>query len=295
MTPFEDQWNAHLARIKTTLEAWLSPRRDLPEALGAVLRYAALGGGKRIRPVLACAASQAAGGAPEWGLPSGCALELIHAYSLVHDDLPSMDDDDLRRGKPTVHKAYGEAVAILAGDALQSEAFFQLAQARNWHHSISGEVRLRVISEVARAAGSSGMVGGQHIDIAARDRALDRLALEQLHRLKTGALIHAAAVTGGMVAGAGAAELAALSRYGDAVGLLFQLTDDLLDYREEQAAGKTLSEEEAAVNFIALLGADAVATEIERLKETCLEAAAVFAPRDGFLKAYAQRIARRET
>jgi geranylgeranyl diphosphate synthase type II len=227
------------------LKAWFHPRRELVDgALGSLfadaepaafiesLHYALLGGGKRIRPAIAIAAYDAvAGGAGDTTLvlPAAVSVELIHGYSLVHDDLPAMDDDDERRGRPTVHIAWDEATAILVGDSLLTEAFAVLARGP-W----SDQVRVALIRELSRAAGYRGMVGGQVADIRATPEITED-ALSRLHACKTGALIRAAAVMGGVVAGADEEESRALEQYGTAIGMAFQLADDLLDSEEDAA------------------------------------------------------------
>jgi geranylgeranyl diphosphate synthase type II len=290
MTPehLQRQWSAFAADAEAHLASILSPRPDLPEDLLPVLRYSVLGGGKRIRPVLCMASAQAAGATPAHGLTPGCAIELIHAYSLVHDDLPSMDDDDERRGQPTVHRRFGEAVAILAGDGLQAEAFVLLSDPARFPADTTSATQVAIIAEVARAAGNCGMVGGQFIDIQARTRALNLATLRTLHRLKTGALIRAACLCGGLAAQAPPAILDALTTYGAAVGQIFQLTDDLLDFR----AG-SIDPEEQAVNFAAILGAIDIQQEINQQLDLALSAAASLPSNDGFLSAFATAMATR--
>jgi geranylgeranyl pyrophosphate synthase len=208
------------------------------------MRYAALGGGKRMRPLLVYAAGQAFGAGLLALDHAAAAVELIHAYSLVHDDLPAMDDDDLRRGQPTVHKAFGEGPAVLVGDALLTEAFAVLAEV-----PAPAEVRVALVAELARAAGHLGMVGGQAADIGMGGPIADVDALLVVHRGKTGALIRASVVMGGLVAGADPAQAQALAGYGAAVGLAFQLADDVLD--AEQDAG-----DDGPPSYVRLLGVE---------------------------------------
>lgn len=211
--------NAALDRLLPAADAW-------PSRLHQAMRYAVFGGGKRVRPILARAACRAAGGDPALALDPGCALELIHSYSLIHDDLPALDDDTLRRGRPTVHVAYDEALAILAGDALLTEGFAVLARfpAGDAH----GADRAEACRIVAAAIGSAGMVGGQVEDLEATGAPPDAARLERIHRAKTGALIGAAAELGALLAGA-AARRAAFLAFGQRLGLLFQISDDILD------------------------------------------------------------------
>ena len=196
------------------------------------MRYSVMNGGKRVRPLLAYAACEALGSAPEHANGAACAVELIHAYSLVHDDLPAMDDDDLRRGLPTTHKAYDEACAILAGDGLQSLAFSTLIDPQLT--ALDAETRLRMVSALALAAGPAGMVGGQAIDLGSVGIKLDQAALEYMHRHKTGALIEASVQLGALASGKATVEnLQALNVYARAIGLAFQVQDDILDVESD--------------------------------------------------------------
>lgn len=221
------------ARLERSLDHWLPEVGTLPATLHEAMRYVVLGGGKRIRPALVYASGQAVGSRWERLDSPACAIELIHAYSLVHDDLPAMDDDDLRRGKPSCHRAFGEAIAILAGDALQALAFYVLAHDKTPE---SGQYRLRMIETLALAAGSRGMVGGQTIDLAATGRQLDSAELEDMHIHKTGALIRSSVVLGALtVPDLPADTLEKLDHYAKCVGLAFQIRDDILDVEGETA------------------------------------------------------------
>ncbi len=265
-----DAWSApHLARIESGLDHWVG--RGAPQALGDAMRYAVTGGGKRLRPLLVHAAAEAVGGgakgfdrigdAPfarkllEAALRAGCAVELIHAYSLVHDDLPCMDNDVLRRGKPTVHVRYGEAGALLAGDALQALAFELLTPQGEF---VPGAVQARLCALLARAAGSEGMAGGQAIDLASVGQALDEPQVQHMHRLKTGALLAASVEMGAACAGVVPEPAAlALRAYGAALGLAFQVVDDILDVTaDSQTLGKTAGKDAAAdkPTYVSLLG-----------------------------------------
>jgi geranylgeranyl diphosphate synthase, type II len=218
--------------------------------LRQAIRYSLLAGGKRIRPILVLAAGEVAGAAPRLVLPFACALEMIHSYSLVHDDLPAMDDDDVRRGRPTSHKVFGEGLAILVGDALLTEAFHVMATARG----VPAERCLRIVAEVAGAAGEGGMVGGQALDLAAAGRAASLAGVREIHRGKTGALLRAAVRTGALAAGAGGPVLRRLTRYGEHLGLAFQIADDILDAAGgPEADGRTDRELEKAT-YPAVLG-----------------------------------------
>jgi geranylgeranyl diphosphate synthase, type II len=215
----------YLELIESDLAARLTLKSDLAPRLIEAMQYATLGGGKRIRPLLTCATAASLGTDPAHALAPACAIELIHAYSLIHDDLPAMDDDDLRRGRPTVHIVFGQAVAILAGDALQALAFETISS----EATLPFDARVAMIELLARAAGWSGMVGGQTFDIDATGRTLSLDALESMHRAKTGALLTTAVELGAIAARADPNTRAELREFGAAVGLAFQVVDDLLD------------------------------------------------------------------
>jgi geranylgeranyl diphosphate synthase type II len=222
------------ARVNAALEGLFAA--PLPELtrLYTAMRYSVMNGGKRVRPLLAYAACEALGGQAEDANGAACALELIHAYSLVHDDLPAMDDDDLRRGQPTTHKAFDEACAILAGDGLQSLAFTALLAPQL--SAQSADIRLQMVSVLAQAAGPAGMVGGQAIDLGSVGLKLDQPALELMHRHKTGALIEASVQLGALASGrADQQQLDALKVYARAIGLAFQVQDDILDVESDTA------------------------------------------------------------
>ncbi|MGQ9695908.1 MAG: polyprenyl synthetase family protein [Thermodesulfobacteriota bacterium] len=214
--------------VEAALQRWVPQEDTFPPEVHVAMRYSLFAGGKRLRPILALAAAEAVGGSQEDVLPLACALELIHTYSLIHDDLPAMDNDDLRRGKPTSHKMFGEALAILAGDALLTEAFFLLARP-DLMKKVPPRRRLRAIWEVARAAGSLGMVGGQTMDILCQGKEVNKELLDYIHTHKTGALIAAAVSGGAIIGGASSRQYRALSQYGAKLGLAFQIIDDLLD------------------------------------------------------------------
>jgi len=212
--------------VERALEATLPPAADPPQVLHAAMRHLLFPGGKRLRPALALAAAEAVGGAPEAALPVAAAVELVHTYSLVHDDLPCMDDDAERRGRPTVHVAFGEATAVLAGDALLAAAFAVLAGEPGAN---AGERRLAALRELAFAAGSRALVGGQADDLGFDPRGADPARVESIHERKSAALITAAIVGGAWLGGAGVELLERLRRFGRAVGVAFQIADDLLD------------------------------------------------------------------
>ena len=260
------------ARVEAALERWLPAATIHPAALHQAMRYASLGGGKRVRPLLVYAAGQVAS-APQGRLDTpACAVELIHTYSLIHDDLPAMDDDDLRRGRPTCHKAFGEAQAILAGDALQALAFHILAHDHD--SGIAAASRLAMVEQLALASGSRGMVGGQAIDLAAVGQQLDIAELEDMHIHKTGALIRASVLLGAMAEpGLAADRLQALDGYAKAIGLAFQVVDDILDVEgSTEVLGKTAQADQALdkPTYPALLGLEGARQRARELHETAL-------------------------
>jgi len=222
------------ALIDAALDEYLPPADAPPPLLHEAMRYSVFAGGKRLRPILTLAAAEAVGGNRLAALPAACAIELIHTYSLIHDDLPAMDNDDYRRGKPTNHKVYGEAVAILAGDALLTYAFELLARTGGSSEPESATA-LVVLREVAAAAGPAGLVAGQVLDIASEGKTIGAETLDYIHTHKTGALFRAAVRAGARLGGASPEQLAALTRYAEQLGLCFQITDDILDVSGDAA------------------------------------------------------------
>jgi len=278
------------ARVEAALERALPVRDQPPTRLHEAMRYAVLGGGKRVRPLLAFAAGEAAGAAAERLDAVACAVELVHAYSLVHDDLPSMDDDVLRRGRPTVHVEFDEATAVLAGDALQSLAFEMLAGGAA---GADGAGRAEMVRLLAQAAGSRGMAGGQAIDLAALGRTLTLPELEFMHILKTGALIRASVRLGAHCGALGAAELERLDHYAKLVGLAFQVVDDVLDAQATTATlGKTAGKDAAQgkPTYVSLLGIERARELAEELRRESHEALAGFGGRGERLQALADFI-----
>ena len=274
------QWQAReLARIEAMLTQALAAQD--PQDLMAAMRHAVLDGGKRLRPLLVLATAQAVWGArasvPDWAdglaLRAACAVELIHAYSLVHDDMPCMDNDVLRRGKPTVHVAFGEATALLAGDALQTLAFELLAPQSD---PAEPTVALACVSVLAKASGHVGMAGGQAIDLASVGQLIDASRLKRMHDLKTGALLRASVAMGAICAQCAPQERAALSAWGDALGYAFQVVDDILDVTSTtDVLGKTAGKDEAhdkptVVSTLGLEGAKALAQTLHQQAHAAL-------------------------
>jgi geranylgeranyl diphosphate synthase type II len=278
----------YLAAKRTQVEAALAHHLSLcseaPETLREAMAYSLLGGGKRLRPILALAACEAVGGEAEAALDVACAVEFIHTYSLIHDDLPAMDDDDFRRGRPTSHKKFGEAMAILAGDALCAEGFRVAAQNR------AGRERevVEVFFELSRAAGAVGMVGGQVMDIEATGKKVDIARLEALHRAKTGELLLVAVRAGARMGRASEDDLMRLTVYGRALGLAFQIIDDVLDATADLATlGKDPGSDRAAgkTTFIDLFGAEGARRRAGEVMQEGLSALEPFGARAEALRA----------
>jgi len=248
------QYVAHQqARIERALQHWVPPEATLPESIHKAMRYSLFAGGKRIRPLLSMAAAEAVSDSPVGIESCACTLELIHTYSLIHDDLPALDNDDLRRGVPTCHKVFGDAIAILAGDALLTLAFQVLAEM-----DCAPERKVALITELSKAAGTvGGMIGGQVCDLEGEGQHPNATVLENIHRAKTGALLRASLRMGGIYAGADKEQLHALSCYGEHTGLAFQIVDDVLDVEQSsETLGKTAGKDaqQHKVTFPAVYG-----------------------------------------
>jgi len=282
-------------RVEAALEQHLPAPEIPPQRLHAAMRYAALGEGKRVRPVLVYAAGHAVGADPKCLDAPACAIELIHAYSLVHDDLPAMDDDDLRRGRPTCHKAYDEATAILVGDALQTLAFRVLAHDKSF--VAPAEVKLQMLDELALASGSRGMAGGQALDIDATGQQIDLAQLENMHIHKTGALIRASVRMGALCApGTSKEKFKHLDHYAKCIGLAFQVRDDILDVEgETNTLGKTQGKDAAAdkATYPALVGLEEARELADQLLEDALENLQEFGEKAEPLRALARYIVER--
>jgi geranylgeranyl diphosphate synthase type II len=282
-------------RVDAALERLLPPAGAWPQRLHGAMRYAVFGGGKRVRPILVRAGCRAVGGDPETVLEAACALELVHTYSLIHDDLPALDDDTLRRGRPTVHVAYDEALAILVGDALLTEAFALLAA----FPAAEGFAALRAegCRVVAEAIGSRGMVGGQVEDLEATGGAPDPERLDSIHRAKTGALIGAAVELGALLGGAARARRDALAAWGRRLGVLFQIADDILDVTgSAESLGKSPGKDAAAgkLTYPAVFGLTEARRELGALAESLSGEAKELEGDDGPLRALVGYVARRD-
>ncbi|MCC6867785.1 MAG: polyprenyl synthetase family protein [Burkholderiales bacterium] len=288
--PFATWADVRQRRIEGVLDRTLASVPAIPAELTGAMRYAVLGGGKRMRPLLAYAAGELTQASPEAVDGVAAAVEMIHAYSLVHDDLPCMDDDVLRRGKPTCHVAYGEAMALLAGDALQAQAFAVLQSARLADPAAACRL-------LAQSAGAAGMAGGQAIDLLHVGKALALPALEVMHRMKTGALIRAAILLGAQCGRAVHGTEAALAGFARSIGLAFQVVDDVLDVEGSAASlGKTAGKDAAShkPTYVSLLGLDAAKAHAQALREEAQAALAPFGTRARRLHEIADWIVRRD-
>ena len=282
-----------LERYRVMVEDYLKTHLSQKPAYGSLIEamnYSLLAGGKRLRPVLTLAVCEMCGGRAEQVLPFACGVEMVHTYSLIHDDLPCMDDDDLRRGKPTSHKVFGEAMAVLAGDALLTGAFESLSQAE-----LPPERVVQAVQCLASCAGCAGMVGGQVLDMDGEGHALSRQELETLQSLKTGALIQAAAELGCIGAGGSQAQRQAVAHYAQCLGRAFQIQDDILDVvSTSEALGKPVGSDVAndKSTFVGLLGLEECHALVEQLTQEAVEALAMFPNRD-CLVTIAQQMAQR--
>jgi geranylgeranyl diphosphate synthase type II len=291
---------AYLAERRTgvdaALERVLPPESAPPPTVHRAMRYSVLAGGKRLRPILAIAGAEAVGAAAATVMPTACALELIHTYSLIHDDLPAMDDDDYRRGRLTNHKVFGDAVAILAGDALLTLAFRLVAE----NAALVAEPRVvcAVVAEIAEAAGTHGMVGGQVVDIESEGKTITPETLEYIHRHKTAALLRASLVVGARLGGGDAVALAAMSDAGQSLGLAFQIVDDILDVEGSlEALGKTTGSDarKQKATYPALHGLEASRREARELIERAKSRLAVFGDRATPIVALADFVVERKS
>jgi geranylgeranyl diphosphate synthase type II len=276
------------------LERLLPPETQHPTSIHKAMRHSVFAGGKRLRPILCMEAGRMVAGSQPVGIEDlGAALEMLHTYSLIHDDLPALDNDDLRRGRPTCHKAFGEAIAILAGDALQTQAYETLARLR-----CPAEARVRIIEEIARGTGTiNGMIGGQVVDLEAEHTQPDAQMLEYIHRSKTAALITASVVSGGIYAGASAEAVGNLRSFGQSIGLAFQIVDDILDVTQtSEQLGKTAGKDTAAekATYPALFGIEESVKKADTLVNTACSALDSFGPQADTLKSLARFLVERK-
>jgi geranylgeranyl diphosphate synthase type II len=293
--PFETYLKERAQEVDQALERFLPTESRAPETIHKAMRYSVFAGGKRLRPVLVIAGAEAVGGRMADVMPTACALELIHTYSLIHDDLPAMDNDDFRRGRPTSHKVFGEAMAILAGDGLLTHAFRLIAD--NWRPGMDPGVLRDVLVDVADAAGTDGMVGGQVADLEAEGRRIGADMLDYIHLHKTAALIRTSIRVGARLSGATAAQLEALSVAGGDLGLAFQIVDDILDVTgTTEQLGKTAGKDQAQqkATYPAIHGLDASQARAGRLVGEALQALAPLGPPAEPLRALARFILERK-
>ena len=287
--------NERITWIEEALAQWIPEQNGLLNSLFESMRYSLFAGGKRLRPVLLMAAADAVGGEGRRYLRVACALEMIHTYSLIHDDLPAMDNDDYRRGKLTNHKVFGEGMAILAGDGLLTAAFEQMLL----QEEVDAACLTQVVREIAAAAGPAGMVGGQAIDLAATGQAqpLNQEELRFMHRAKTGALFRAALRGGGLLAGASQEQLAALTTYAEEFGLAFQITDDILDVTGDEATiGKPVGSDERneKETYVSLYSLDGARRMAEESVQRALAALEIFSTEADVLRSLATYLVSRE-
>jgi geranylgeranyl diphosphate synthase type II len=279
--------------VDEALHLALPDEHAWPSTIHRAARYSLFAGGKRIRPVLVLAAGEAAGGARSDLMPLACAVEMIHTYSLIHDDLPAMDNDDLRRGKPTSHKVFGEAIAILAGDALLTRAFHLMSADADALDDARLRRRVAATAILGEACGTTGLIGGQVQDLESEGKAVDPPTLERLHRAKTGALLSACVNGGAVLAGAGEGDAARLARYAAAIGLAFQIVDDVLDATEgAEQLGKTAGKDSAAhkATYVSVHGLDRSRAMARDLLVEAHDAIAPLGPRAGLLAGIADLI-----
>ncbi|MBV8051541.1 MAG: polyprenyl synthetase family protein [Acidobacteriaceae bacterium] len=280
--------------VDAALETLLPPATERPTSIHQAMRHSVFAGGKRLRPILCMESGRMiTGSLPEGIAELGAALEMLHTYSLIHDDLPALDNDDLRRGRPTCHKVFGEAIAILAGDALQTRAYEILARLQ-----CPAESRAQIIEEIARATGTvDGMIGGQVVDLEAEHRKIDIATLQYIHRSKTAALITASVVSGGLYASAGDDALGKLRCFGQSIGLAFQIVDDVLDVTQtSEQLGKTAGKDTAAekATYPALFGVEESLKKADELVAKALASVESFGPRAETLKALAHFLVERK-
>ena len=281
------------AEVDAAMDAFLPKAKERPATIHAAMRYSVFAGGKRLRPVLCLAAAEACGGEIPNALAAACAVELMHTYSLVHDDLPAMDDDDLRRGRPTCHKVYGEGMAVLCGDALLTESFAVLARTTPTKRYGTRDY----IAELADTGGSRNLIGGQVMDLEGEGQKLTKRDLVRIHEAKTAALLTTSLRLGAMTANATPAKLQALTLFGHALGLAFQVIDDILDVTQStEMLGKTAGKDQAVEKstYPAILGLDASRKEAARLTKAAMDALKPFGAKAARLREIATHLLKRE-
>lgn len=287
--------HSRIEAVARALESYLKRDAEVGGAIGRAMQYGLFPGGKRVRPILVLAAGEIFGAPRKVLLPFACAVEMIHGYSLIHDDLPALDNDDLRRGAPTNHKVYGEGMALLAGDGLLTEAFHVMT-GPEVAKLVAPHLVLQLVHELSHAVGVAGLVGGQALDLEAERREVDIGAVEAIHARKTGALIRASVRIGAQVAGAKPAELRRVSRFGECLGLAFQIADDILDVRGETAPGERAESghsENHKATFPSVIGMAAAHQRLAALREQCLRELSPFGAGAEPLREMARQVAER--
>jgi geranylgeranyl diphosphate synthase type II len=293
MEDLKEYLEARAAEVDAELDRLLPTKRQRPATIHEAMRYSLFAGGKRLRPVLCLAAAEACGGETEPALPPACAVELMHTYSLVHDDLPCMDDDDLRRGRPTCHKVYGEGMAVLTGDALLTEAFLVLSETAPTPRYPAAAF----VAELAVTGGSTRLIGGQVLDLEGEGKDLTKAQLVKIHEAKTAALLTSSIRLGAMTANATPAKLEALTTFGHSLGLAFQVIDDILDVTQStEKLGKTAGKDEAVAKatYPAILGLEKARKEAHRLTDKAMAALKPFGRRAAHLRQIAEYLLERE-
>ncbi|MGI9318184.1 MAG: polyprenyl synthetase family protein [bacterium] len=295
MSEFEAMWTRYRERTEAALEARLPSADETPHRLNQALRYSCLGAGKRLRAMLVYASGEMFGVELDQLDTPAAAVELIHAFSLVHDDLPAMDDDDLRRGRPTCHRAFDEATAVLAGDAAQTLAFETLSSDPNF--DVPAERRLKMIAALSKATGTAGMAGGQSLDMQATNRLIDFTQLQTIHRMKTAALIQASCLMGGLTSTSiSDDQLNMLEQYGSALGLAFQIVDDILDVTaDSETLGKASGADEKMQKstYVSILGMQKAQEELEIQYQQALESARILGDNSGMFRQLADFVVNR--
>ncbi|MBF7082087.1 polyprenyl synthetase family protein [Desulfallas sp. Bu1-1] len=283
-------------KIDQAMDKYLPPADSYPPVIHEAMRYSVFAGGKRLRPALVLAGAEAVGGDVEAVMPAACAIELLHTYSLIHDDLPAMDNDDLRRGKPTSHKVFGEAMAILAGDALLTASFSLLARLPG-SGLVKPDLAVKVIEEIAEAAGTMGLIGGQVVDLLSTEKEIDEHTLEYIHTRKTGALYRASVRAGAILSGATAEQIDLLTIYAENLGLAFQIIDDILDIEgDERKLGKPVGSDirNQKATYPALYGVEKAREKARRAGDRALKALAPLGGEAEFLRELVRFIVTRE-
>ncbi|SHE52813.1 geranylgeranyl diphosphate synthase, type II [Caldanaerobius fijiensis DSM 17918] len=289
-----DELKKYIEIVDNALDKYLPDESSYPQIIHESMRYSVFAGGKRIRPILCLKTCEMVSGDYTVALPVACAIEMIHTYSLIHDDLPAMDNDDFRRGKPTNHKIYGDAIALLAGDALLTHAFAVL---NNYALQNPNKKILEAIEVIAKAAGTEGMIGGQVVDIIYQGKSIDEKTMYYMHNHKTGALIKASVLSGAIIGGADDVQLNALEKYADYLGLAFQIMDDVLDViGNEKQLGKPVGSDAKnnKCTFVSIYGLDKARQLVQDFTKEAVEALSIFGEKSSFLREFVIYLSKRK-